>query len=906
MHPLWIIDLTRQDDRHAHFRELVGRLHGVLTEEEASAWREDNNSKPCLWLYSRYGDGFVKEEWEDAESGSHNIYDFQEAVVRSGQTFVQMLRKSNADGASTLNVCVLGDATQRFTQTVFPSVAVMIQKEKGRILPNHIHQGMSIIGICHIPSNVNSLDAAIRQDVYLTIREIEVQHAIPSVRGYDRMFFCQDVQNRTESYFPIMNGKEQAEYLFQCLVHLYYACDKIHPLISGSSSDDKFYFSMGCASLFFDTTVQDIIDNENVKNSITEMLNRDGDLELTDPESDMIDYSKIDAAQVISKFQHIDFDLSGTKLDDPHPHPIGDFADGKLKKLYYGNYLKYYPLNLRLKIQDAVSRESESTLEEISSLCRQLQSTFADATLPYAIERQIATSSIHTGCITRIVRNLKALKTQIGKMKGRLPAQVEQIIWINLSKNNVPEELKDDFDSYHEAYCTDRENRSRSRNCDEMKQSAQEDFVNTLRQEATFMSRISRAFLTGIISVLTLMPAVTVLFTKFMPELCDIKRHTVGWSAFLFLLPLLIQFAGIALYYRKKDKKERRLKAYYLHDAYARITSRIESESRNLYDYMTSLCDEYLKRCRSIDSDIRPTTLGNIYDGLELPVTMFNQPAVSGLFAGMTVINDEEEESREIYVQRVPTRINALDDEDCHLLIHQYKSEMMTLFDGIRVRDLHERVFDENLGYKVFISKAKQDEADEKIWTQCRNLFFDKLQYRISQDMLPRRHPTVSEKILFYSITKDREDVLAPLVCAAATNGELTSSADTEYADVKSNSANLKPLIDRCMPSGKIQYQVDSENPLLCKYLFLTRWRTFDSVALNRILPPEDFDAEIRRKRLNRNEWSIQKNATSSLILWAICQNDNSSEWLKLFDATHFNESMSLRDIYASKLNASD
>ncbi|MBR4815228.1 MAG: hypothetical protein IKZ67_07180, partial [Paludibacteraceae bacterium] len=59
-------------------------------------------------------------------------------------------------------------------------------------------------------------------------------------------------------------------------------------------------------------------------------------------------------------------------------------------------------------------------------------------------------------------------------------------------------------------------------------------------------------------------------------------------------------------------------------------------------------------------------------------------------------------------------------------------------------------------------------------------------------------------------------------------------------------------------------------------------------------------------KRLNEEMQSFHKNSTSSLILWAICQNDNSSEWLKLFDATHFNESMAIRDIYTSKLNVKD
>ena len=138
------------------------------------------------------------------------------------------------------------------------------------------------------------------------------------------------------------------------------------------------------------------------------------------------------------------------------------------------------------------------------------------------------------------------------------------------------------------------------------------------------------------------------------------------------------------------------------------------------------------------------------------------------------------------------------------------------------------------------------------------------------------------------------------------TNGELTSTADVEHSDVKGNIAKLQYLFESSMPSHHAQYQFDNNKALLQKYLFLTRWRTFDTVALNRILPTEDFDEEVRQKRLNEEMQSFHKNSTSSLILWAICQNDNSSEWLKLFDATHFNESMAIRDIYTSKLNVKD
>lgn len=905
MLPLWIIDLTENSDRQVRLKELIGHLHGVLFQEDIQNWISEGASNKCQWLYSQFDNPFASIDQDDPERMSLVIYDFQEKIVKAGQDFVQMLRHSNIDGSVTMNICVLGDATENLSQQVFPSIAVLLQKEKGRIVPNHIHQGMAIIGAYFIPANINSLNVNQRQKVYLSLKEIEVQHNIPSIRGYDRMFFYQDVQNRTECYFPILTSKEQAEYLFQCLVHLYYVCDKVHPLISGSSSDDHFYFSMGCASTFFDTDVQDKIEKMTVINDVIDILSKEGDLEQTDNIDQLIDFNKIDAEEIIMKFQNIDFDLSKATLNDPAPHPIANFADYKLKRLYYGTYLKYYPANLRLKILDVISKESENVLEEISTSRKRAQNIFAETTLPAAIERQLTTSNVHFGCLSRISRNLKCFKTEIGKMKGRVKNQIEQNIWQHLLQYNVPKNLKDDFESYHESYTADLESKKGSHHCEEMKQSALNDLVNTLKQEPTFLGRLSRSFLTGIIFVLTFMPLIT-LISKDLIDLGNVKKDAVYWSAFLFLIPLICQLISMALFYRKKNKKERKIKAYYLHDAYSRIANRIETEVNCLYDNMSDLCDSYLKRCKLITKDIRPYPIKDIYAQTELPVTLFNQPVIQGSFAENTMVQDLEEEGREIYVQRVPCKISSLDLEDCHLLLHRYKDEVMSLFHDIKLREQHERKFDEELGYNVFLSQKEKEEEDAEKWDICQNNFKHLLQVRIEKDILPRKNPTIGEKIWFYAEKMDNQNVLKPLIYAAATNGELTTNSDIETGDVKGNIHKLESLLTDGMPSHNTQYQFDSHNELLKKYLFVTRWRSFDNLSLNRILPSEDFDMEIRRQKVNEDELGLYQNATSSLILWAICQNDNSSEWLKLFDATRFSESLKIRDQYTSKLNNKD
>ena len=48
-----------------------------------------------------------------------------------------------------MNICVLGDATEEFSLKFFSTTAAIIKKEKLRIIPGHIHQGVNILGVLY-------------------------------------------------------------------------------------------------------------------------------------------------------------------------------------------------------------------------------------------------------------------------------------------------------------------------------------------------------------------------------------------------------------------------------------------------------------------------------------------------------------------------------------------------------------------------------------------------------------------------------------------------------------------------------------------------------------------------------------------------------------------------------------
>ena len=136
------------------------------------------------WRYSimadkNYGIDISNEiSNQDARKTADLLYKFQVDLVEKGQRFIRGLRKSNAHPDIKFNIVVLGDIEEEFTRLVFPSVAGILQKEKGRILPHHIHQGMEIIGMLYIPSNINALDIKKRESMQRTLNEIDVQHKV--------------------------------------------------------------------------------------------------------------------------------------------------------------------------------------------------------------------------------------------------------------------------------------------------------------------------------------------------------------------------------------------------------------------------------------------------------------------------------------------------------------------------------------------------------------------------------------------------------------------------------------------------------------------------------------------------------------------------------------------------------
>ena len=397
-------------------------------------------------------------------------------------------------------------------------------------------------------------------------------------------------------------------------------------------------------------------------------------------------------------------------------------------------------------------------------------------------------------------------------------------------------------------------------------------------------------------------------------------------------MPLLIQFVLFLIYMWKRAKLIRILKAYYTHDAYARISNRIDSEANEFYNNMIALCGEYTDRCKRIRREIHVQTPRPDLP-LMFPKTMFNQPLSGGQFNGQEIIPKSEIEGSRIRVTYIPRYVNKLTKSNYFLLINRFKEELSILFDDVSLVDYHARRFNAETGGYDFVSRDELVKEKELNWADAKEEFYQKLLEGIKSEMIPREFPTIGEKLNQYKkkLTNPTA-ILESMIAYAATNGEITSEADMEYADVKVNQG-IDDLLSSYLPFNT-RSQVSKYDELYKKYIFITRWRSFEHFSYNRILPKEDFDQSIREERYFQDEQKAKKEKEkknkkafgeikedisqpenkktpyilhpSSLILWAVCPDDNSSEWLRLFEADHFFDAYNNRNIYRAKLNKND
>lgn len=924
MLPLWIIDLNSDRERCRLFQDRLKHVAGALLAVSNIPVRplsdsdvyDETASKNLLsnqgqWFYSHFDDLFADADFTNEGAMADKLYDFKEKIVREGQTFVGLLRESKVKTDININICVLGHIEEKMSQMTFASVASLIQLEKGRILPNHIHQGVNIMGMLFIPSAVNTRKREDRQNVLRCLREIEVQHEVTSVHGYDKMLYYQDVQNKTQKHYARLNLSQQVDYTTQCIVNLFYATNEFHPLLSGSSSNEHFYLSLGPASIFYDPSQQDSKDLQTVANGLISAFKTEG-LGTQKDKTGFVNEKDYDTTKLLC-----DLFVKGTKEltlehvepDEPDPHPVRDYLYKPLKRRYYEGYLSRFPNILMSKITRAVSEQTRSVLESVCIKGKEQLSKFCDVALPTAVKDLISDCNQDTGAIFRIERQLNLLKERIESKERNVDAVIENTVWVDIMER-VPRKLQDHFCEYHDEYVEDTENVRKKRSdrgerCASRKKTALNDLINHIKQEPTVLSRFARVFLYGIILVLLIIPILELVSPRYIP-LGNITRNSFTWALVIFLIPSLWQLAAHWYYQMRLRFYMTRLKAYYLHDAYARVVNAIRSETVFFYSNAMQLCDEYLKRCEMIRNEVKPIDPENVDWQPAIPKMTFNQPLVDGVFGDAKLFPGDFVDYGKVLVSQKTEFVNKLQIGDYYSLIRVLKDSMYSLFSNVRLQN-NERKEDVNTGHMQFLTIKEIRERKANEWRDTLKTFNTDLKANIKRLMVPRRLNTVDAKVLSYAEINDKNAIMEPFINFCATNGELTADNCHEYADVKCYDEKMKGLTQQFLPFNTI-YQCDKHQDIYKKFFFLTKWRSFDMIAANRILPETELDLSAKdvtgevKDELIIDESNKSALPYSSVFLYALCGKDGTASiWLKLFRNEEFAE-ISDRTLFLNRM----
>lgn len=903
----------------------------ITVEERIDACEKKRAEREAViegywWRYSPMGDrtygiDIIPDTPLSSRETAEKLYKFQSDLVKEGQDFIRGLRKSNAHPDIKINVIVLGDIEEDFTRIVFPSVAGLLQKEKGKILPHHIHQGMEIIGMLYIPSNINALKVTARESMQRTLNEIDVQHRVADMRGYDHMMLYQDVQNRTQCFYPALDNKELQEYLFQCIVNLYLASDETHPLLSGTASADIFYFSMGATSVCYDVDNEDLKARHEFGINFMRSLKKVGDDEYANIKLKLLDLNDYDPSTFFDyeAISHINNDE--IEETSPRLHPIKNFYAKYLKRYYYNQYLRNFTSELLRKITSNIDNNTRGALEILASASKR---KFKDARqhLFEKLKDMVTNLSSNEGGLPTIIEQFKKMQDGFSEKKKSVQYTIKTGFWNKIEDNQVPRKMKDKFIEYHEAYEEDIRLKNGGVGQNEMKKEATKELNDQLSQEATMLSRICRGILLGIMLALAVVPILNIISPQLM-NLGRVRRYAEWWSVGLFCLPVLIQFISWFRYERKKRMLINNLKALYLHDAYARVANRIESEINSFYDKMIALGNRYIKRAEDIRDNIEKD-----YDEMSLikpviPETIFNQSLLGGKFGRDALLPIPDAVDTQININYIPYKIGDIRDKEFFLFMNEHHNMVMELFEDV---ELCENIIRRTKpdGEEELVTKEQQEKEQEDIWKKHLANFHENLSYAIKDKIVPRINASVGE-ILVASIDGKvvSDDVLEIMVDYAASNGEFTSSGDMELMDVKINEARAEKYILPYVATTFKNSQVDRYNYLYQKYIFVTRWRCFEQFSLNRILPMEDFDEKIRtqlvyeeeKKAKNQKKESDLTDSkekcdyfpyASTLLLWALSPDDSSAEWFRIIDSAYFREALEDKDIYKEILNQND
>ena len=758
MIPVWIINLAESDVDRSYLRQLYEGLPG--------------HKKP-YWFFTNIDAGPVTDELsccamlKELITEGRKCYDF---FQDKGFTI------------NNLQVCIIGTATERTSRTSFHLIPSLLREFMSSIQNEYVHRGIEITGLLYMPHNMNHASERERAECALFIEEMNTLVEKLDVNTYSRIVVYQNIQRPDQGarFYSELKREQQTEYVFQLLLHTYYQDEKQTKIFGASGLDGTGFYSLGVASIYYDSREHKEQKAFSLLAKLTEMVKNPSFVSESDTENmvgSRFPKASIAAETTLERLkencQGLNVDLK--KLEAvPDPHPISEFYKAKLYVSYYMDYLKFMPARalefvrlyshmLTKKIFAQITENKQRLKEHFDTIISQYNMIFVEGDYKYPTFPQ--------------------LKVALEELKKRFEKEKEQVERVLIREERAVFEIPEYLSVYFNKFKSEDKDTSLKEIAEKMKEK--------LKWEPTVMSTLNRSFLLGTVMIFVLLPLLSHL-SPFIINLGDVDKYSYLWIGGIFLLPFVYQAAvRLRRHFLSIRNSKRMLLAKSLIEVRQKTSAMLYKEAADFYAMMIKACDDEIKKFDTLEKNLSAGTRRE--SATELPQTYFNQPLIEGSFGGRKILLKDDVIGDNIMLDGMFVKLSTFRDDDYFLLLNSILKNPEAYLFAIAGEDDME--IEKNIAVAL-----------EKI----RSLLYEKLKIDDEQCLT---------KVINEIMQKDDTAVeLSPLFRMAGINGIITDSTSDKGSVVRCYN---RLLFQPKEATGAVYYENDKEAK---PFIFVTTW----------------------------------------------------------------------------------
>lgn len=662
MTPVWIINLNEDIDVRKRLAENLRKL----SREQRHCWRVTN-------LANRSCAGGI-----DNKDSFDAMIDY---AVREGQRMVNYFLEKGFPFIN-LQVCILGNAEEKLTQSVFHLLPSILEEKFGNILSTHLNRGLEQTGFLCVKEAINqSHDLNHKRRC---VEFLEQMNAMMAKKKFARVVLYQENQYVANRFYCQLQTNELTDLLFQYLLSVYFSDENDATVFGNELATQHGYYSLGAASVFYDGRAQHDQYAWDIRRSLLKAVLRDEDLNYEYIVEDIADDVEIarNVAKVSGKLKAgCDLGEIIDKLyESPDPHPVDDFYKYNLLRDYFQGYLKHLPptlvkrhqqisYSLRYKSIDQMVKNREIIYDHAASTIRESASYFIGSTYNPDVT------------LPQMLSYYDAMQEEICKYKERAKEDKDDIVTCPKNIKDFYLDIKDDEDRTTE-----------QRNVDIVK-----EISSVIEFEPTVLGLIAKTFVLSIVIAFVLGCVVPYALNDFLPATEKLSEYSPYynvlntkyswiWVMIGIIIPWIASFGKYFRNYKYVQKLKKMLLANTLLEVNNNMRQDYEDQVDYLYNDLYDFCSQQKRHVQRLIEKANAELAVEHPDwwSVDVKETLFNQHLTNAKFEGESLIKDPFLLEPMLYLNRKSSKLAQLTKADYkdmlqNLFADKFVSEIVTL-----------------------------------------------------------------------------------------------------------------------------------------------------------------------------------------------------------------------------------